>query len=54
MSIAGNIPSDNLDLAGVELHTKLSKRYYCGSQFKDKDEMSKHINRIHIGSGLLE
>jgi uncharacterized C2H2 Zn-finger protein len=27
---------------------------YCGSGFKDKDEMSKHIDRIHIGSGLLE
>lgn len=27
---------------------------YCQSIFKDKAEMSKHIDRIHDGSGLLE
>jgi CBS domain-containing protein len=27
---------------------------YCQSIFKDKAEMSKHIDRIHVGSGLLE
>jgi CBS domain-containing protein len=27
---------------------------YCQSIFKDKAEMSKHIDRIHLGSGLLE
>ncbi|MCZ6582242.1 MAG: hypothetical protein O6761_03615 [Thaumarchaeota archaeon] len=27
---------------------------YCNSMFKDKDELSKHIDRIHHGSGLLE
>jgi uncharacterized C2H2 Zn-finger protein len=27
---------------------------YCQSQFKDKSEMSKHIDRIHISGGLLE
>lgn len=27
---------------------------YCQSIFKEKDEMSKHIDRIHVGSGLLE
>lgn len=27
---------------------------YCQSIFKDKVEMSKHIDRIHVDSGLLE
>ena len=27
---------------------------YCDSVFDDKDELSKHIDRIHHGSGLLE
>ena len=27
---------------------------YCGSRFEKKEELSKHIDRIHIGAGLLE
>ena len=27
---------------------------YCQSKFKDKADLSKHIDRIHTGSGLLE
>ncbi len=27
---------------------------YCDSVFKSRTELSKHIDRIHIGSGLLE
>jgi CBS domain-containing protein len=27
---------------------------YCGSPFDDKDVLSKHIDRIHSGSGVLE
>jgi CBS domain-containing protein len=61
MSIVGNVPSDKVDLAEVELPNNLIEREatkiicpYCQSQFKDKAEMSKHIDRIHIGSGLLE
>ncbi len=27
---------------------------YCGSTFEKKEELSKHIDRIHIGAGLLE
>jgi CBS domain-containing protein len=60
-SIVGNVPSDKVDLAEVELPTNVIEREkikiicpYCQSQFKDKAEMSKHIDRIHIGSGLLE
>ena len=61
MSIVGNVPSDKVDLAEVELpsnaiETEATKIIcpYCQSQFKDKAEMSKHIDRIHIGGGLLE
>jgi CBS domain-containing protein len=61
MSIVGNVPSDKVDLAEVELPASVIQREgakiicpYCQSQFKDKAEMSKHIDRIHIGSGLLE
>ncbi len=27
---------------------------YCESVFVNNDELSKHIDRIHSGSGLLE
>lgn len=27
---------------------------YCDSIFTDKNELSKHIDGIHVGSGLLE
>ena len=61
MSIVGNVPSDKVDLAEVELPSNVIERDttkiicpYCQSQFKDKAEMSKHIDRIHIGGGLLE
>ncbi len=26
---------------------------YCDSEFSDKAELSKHIDRVHVGSGLL-
>jgi CBS domain-containing protein len=61
MSIVGNAPSDSVDLADIELPSNMPAGGvtkiicpYCHSEFKDKSEMSKHIDRIHIGSGLLE
>ena len=27
---------------------------YCESLFNNKEDLSKHIDRIHLGSGLLE
>ena len=27
---------------------------YCGSKFKDRIELSKHIDDVHTGLGLLE
>ena len=62
MSVVEKIPNDNLmDPVEIELHINVIDQdviklacLYCGSEFKVKDEMSKHIDRIHIGSGLLE
>jgi len=31
-----------------------SKCPYCDSLFKNNEELSKHIDRMHHGSGLLE
>ncbi|HET7392044.1 MAG TPA: hypothetical protein VFJ51_14595 [Nitrososphaeraceae archaeon] len=60
MSIVGNIPTDKVDLAEVELSANVIEREgtkiicpYCQSHFKDRAEISKHIDRIHIGSDLL-
>ena len=33
---------------------KKSSCAYCGSIFDDKEDLSKHIDRIHGDSGLLE
>ncbi len=27
---------------------------YCDMYFESKTELSKHINRVHVGKGLLE
>lgn len=62
MSIIGNNPNQSIDLAEVELPTNSAftgKNImiicpYCQSKFEDKDQLSKHIDRIHLGSGLLE
>ncbi|HJM45923.1 MAG: C2H2-type zinc finger protein [Thermoproteota archaeon] len=27
---------------------------YCDSEFDTKEELSKHIDKMHIGPGLLE
>ena len=27
---------------------------YCESEFESKEDLSKHIDKIHHGSGLLE
>jgi len=58
MSIVGNAPSRSVDLAEIEIpaiQSNLSIRCpYCQSEFTDKSELSSHIDRIHLGSGLLE
>jgi len=61
MSITGNIPSNNLELAELEVPPDIIQKEnikivcpYCQSKFENNAEMSKHIDQIHIGNGLLE
>lgn len=62
MSIVGNMPAEGLELAEIESPTPGSSAEqairivcpYCGSKFDNKADLSKHIDRIHLGSGLLE
>ena len=57
-SIVGNTLDQSIDLAELEApQDKVSQGTtcpYCESTFVSKDEMSKHIDRLHLGSGLLE
>ncbi len=56
-SIIGNNHTDSIELAEVELPASPENKVtcpYCQSRFSDKDELSKHIDRLHVGSGLLE
>jgi signal-transduction protein with cAMP-binding, CBS, and nucleotidyltransferase domain len=56
LSITGNIPSKSIETGQVE-STPGNDRLvcpYCGSVFESKQDLSKHIDRLHIGSGLLE
>jgi signal-transduction protein with cAMP-binding, CBS, and nucleotidyltransferase domain len=58
MSLVGNIPLRNIDLLELEKpeisETPVLECPYCQSKFNDKMELSKHVDRIHLGSGLLE
>jgi signal-transduction protein with cAMP-binding, CBS, and nucleotidyltransferase domain len=58
MSLAGNVPLRNIDLVELEKpqtpETPITNCPYCESEFSNKIELSKHIDRIHLGSGLLE
>jgi signal-transduction protein with cAMP-binding, CBS, and nucleotidyltransferase domain len=58
MSLVGNMPLRNIDLLEFEkpeiFETPVLECPYCQSKFSDKIELSKHVDRIHLGSGLLE
>ena len=58
MSLVGNMPLRNIDLLEFEkpeiFETPVLECPYCQSKFNDKMELSKHVDRIHLGSGLLE
>jgi CBS domain-containing protein len=62
MSIIGNVPTESLDLAEIESPSpgKAVEKVveivcpYCESKFENKSDLSKHIDRIHVGSRLLE
>ena len=56
-SIVGNNHKENVELAEVELPAAVKSKVmcpYCQSKFSEKEELSKHIDRLHLGSGLLE
>lgn len=56
LSITGNNPSKNVEAVQIETspsHTGVTCPY-CGSSFESKQDLSKHVDRLHIGSGLLE
>lgn len=58
MSLVGNVPIRSIDLAELEMSSSQSRGIikcpYCQSKFNDKTDLSSHIDRIHLGSGLLE
>ena len=60
MSLVGNMPIRNIDLAELEAPVPPSSSNlivncpYCQSKFNGKRDLSSHIDRIHLGSGLLE
>jgi predicted transcriptional regulator len=61
VSITGNSPSNDMDLAELEVSPDIVQKEnikivcpYCQSRFQTTAEMSKHIDQIHIGKGLLE
>jgi CBS domain-containing protein len=61
VSITGNSPSNDIDLAELEVSPDIVQKEnikivcpYCQSRFQTTAEMSKHIDQIHIGKGLLE
>jgi CBS domain-containing protein len=61
MSIVGESSNQSISLADIDISDSIivSKNIaivcpYCGSKFDNKNDLSKHMDRIHIGSGLLE
>jgi signal-transduction protein with cAMP-binding, CBS, and nucleotidyltransferase domain len=56
-SIIGNNHNDSVELAEIALAGTVETKVmcpYCQSRFSNKEELSKHIDRLHLGSGLLE
>jgi signal-transduction protein with cAMP-binding, CBS, and nucleotidyltransferase domain len=58
-SIIGSDSEKSAQLAEIELPTTATIEIkamcpYCQSRFPNKHELSKHIDRLHVGSGLLE
>lgn len=61
MSIIGESSNQSISLADIDIPDSIiaSKNIvivcpYCESKFDNKSDLSKHIDRIHIGAGLLE
>lgn len=62
MTIVGNFPSESIDLAEIEspIPGRAIAREvnivcpYCESEFENGHDLSTHIDRIHVETGLLE
>ncbi len=52
-ALVGNMSEYDFPLPELEIPDKI-KCPYCMSLFENKQEMSSHIDGIHIGKGLLE
>lgn len=52
-SVIGNSPRKSVELIAIEPPGKVMCPY-CESKFESKEELSNHIDRLHLGSGLLE
>ena len=54
-SIMGHDSSRSIELADVEVPKQVQIMCpYCQSKFENKQDLSKHIDRLHLGAGLLE
>jgi signal-transduction protein with cAMP-binding, CBS, and nucleotidyltransferase domain len=53
-SVVGNMPSKGIEIAQIGPRADVIRCPYCGSEFENKQSLSNHIDRLHIGSGLLE
>jgi signal-transduction protein with cAMP-binding, CBS, and nucleotidyltransferase domain len=54
-SIVGNTSEGRIELAETELPPGNEVMCpYCQSKFESKQDLSLHIDRLHLGSGLLE
>jgi signal-transduction protein with cAMP-binding, CBS, and nucleotidyltransferase domain len=53
-SVIGDSREKSIELIEVEQRAGKLACPYCGSKFESKDDLSKHIDRLHLGSGLLE
>lgn len=51
--VIGNLAERSMPILDLEPQEGY-KCPYCGSLFKTSDELSKHVDRVHIGYGLLE
>lgn len=51
--VVGDMVEKSITLPDLEVSEGL-KCPYCGSIFKTREELSKHIDRVHIGVGVLE
>lgn len=52
-TVIGNLAERSVPILDLEPHEGY-KCPYCGSVFKTSEELSKHMDRVHIGCGILE